>query len=301
MRFTRNNCFRGVLFASLALWLLIPAATTTAATVGYWPFDTPDGAVLDDTTPDESDNDNVGTFGKKATINSDSMIGSGAASFVGANHYTISMGPNSGASAVLFPTSGFTVAAWVKPTLDGADLGRTVATAYGKDKIDDANLDNGWMLGMRSTGGPFGMYFYAPDGSDRHATDSDFFTNNLNEWTHIAGVFDPSSAVRFYVNGAEAAANTTDIPAAATYDQDGKVDGDPQEFRVGMQSAWNLWFEGQIDDLAVFDSVLSAGQIGSLADQSRTPLNVEIPEPASAILIAMGALGLLGIRRRWSQ
>ncbi len=78
-----------------------------------------------------------------------------------------------------------------------------------------------------------------------------------NAWNHIVGVFDGTThTVRIYVNGAP----------AGTWTGTGSTlrNQASSEFTIGAMKYWGSWlnvFEGAIDEVVLYDDVLTAGQV----------------------------------------
>ena len=74
-------------------------------------------------------------------------------------------------------------------------------------------------------------------------------------------------------------------------------DAAPVIFTVGSTRGATNFFKGAIDDFAIWKGeALTAAQIASLADGSRTPLSV--PEPGAIALLISALAGLLFVRRK---
>jgi hypothetical protein len=105
-------------------------------------------------------------------------------------------------------------------------------------------------------------------------------------WLHVVGVFRPSEAIELYLNGELISSNTSDIPAS--------LFNSKYSSYVGAQwTSYNSgsWFQGGIDEAAIYDTALSAEQIKNHYDAATV-----VPEPGSLTLITLG--GLLFARRR---
>lgn len=110
----------------------------------------------------------------------------------------------------------------------------------------------------------------------------DFAAGGNQEWRHIAITYDASTGVtEAYLDGA----------FAGTFTQGGTLD--PMSYLVigGHRNGTSRNFHGMIDDVAVFDEVISTDYIGNLA--SGNP----VPEPATLMLLGLGGLSLLRKRR----
>jgi hypothetical protein len=73
----------------------------------------------------------------------------------------------------------------------------------------------------------------------------------LNTWTHLAATYD-GTTIRLYVNGVQ----------NATAAQTGSLTASPGgALRLGGNSLWSEWFAGQLDDVRIYDTVLTSAQI----------------------------------------
>jgi len=80
----------------------------------------------------------------------------------------------------------------------------------------------------------------------------------LNTWTHLASTYD-GATLRLYVNGVLAGSKAVAGSLAAT----------TNPLRIGGNSIWREFFNGQIDEVRLYKRALSAGEIqGDMA----TPL-----------------------------
>jgi len=111
---------------------------------------------------------------------------------------------------------------------------------------------------------------------DDAGTVYDIVSNGNGIWTHQAWVFD-NSMIHFYVDG------ELRTSQAAT----GEISAPGVDFRLGHLSWTNAYnFRGNIDDVRIYDNALSAGEVAAI-----------VPEPATLMLLGMGAFGLLRRKR----
>ncbi|MGC6426255.1 MAG: LamG-like jellyroll fold domain-containing protein, partial [Akkermansiaceae bacterium] len=82
----------------------------------------------------------------------------------------------------------------------------------------------------------------------------------LNRWIHITGVWKAGETQKLYLDGVEVASNSN--PPGGTIDIDRWVMGRDRAIA-------NRFFTGTIDDLALFDRVLSPAEITAIYQQSR--------------------------------
>lgn len=195
--------------------------------VGAWGFDEPSGA----TAIDSSGGGQAGSI-TGATRTTAGRFGS-ALSFDGVNDWVTV--PDSNALDV---TTGMTIEAWVRPTAVGSAW-RTVLL-----KEQPGNL----------------IYaLYAGDGAGRPATyvfttadrgASGTTATPLNTWTHLAATYDRTT-LRLYVNGTQAGSR------ALT----GSLGTSTGVLRIGGNAVWSEWFAGLIDEVRVYNRVLTATEI----------------------------------------
>lgn len=122
---------------------------------------------------------------------------------------------------------------------------------------------NGWdtvVMKERSGGLAYALYGGSPSGPPaayltRTGTTSDIGAEGLsplplNTWSHLAATYD-GTTIRLYVNGAlvrsEAAAGT--------------ITSTTNPLRIGGNVMWGEWFQGLIDEVRIYNRVLSATEI----------------------------------------
>jgi len=143
-------------------------------------------------------------------------------------------------------TTGMTLEAWVRPTAGSLwrtaiikeTTGNLAYALYSASQVGSALRPASWIASQ------------GVNGTTAIA---------LNTWTHLATTFD-GATWRLYVNGAQVASRTlaTPIPVSSG------------ALRFGGNSIWGEWFQGQLDEIRVYNRGLSAAEV--LADRDR-PVN----------------------------
>ena len=109
-------------------------------------------------------------------------------------------------------------------------------------------------------------------------------------WHHLAWTYDKDVAtpMRLYIDGGEV-------------DTSGSSAGDMTLSNMGIGGVQDSpfggrYFQGMIDDLAVWDEMLSPGDISTIYNNGLQGIGV--PEPATMSLLGFGAIGMLARRKR---
>lgn len=103
---------------------------------------------------------------------------------------------------------------------------------------------------------------------------------NTGNWIHVAATWDTSGAMNLYLNG-----NVESTSSFGSFDPRDTSN----QFFVGQDSN-GTFYTGSLDQIQIYDSALTGGQIAALA---------AIPEPSTyAAFVGLAALGLGVWRRR---
>ncbi len=235
-------------------------AATQAALVGFWDFEGGSATTL----TDQSGNGNDATVNAGGTLqySVDTPLSSGSSLVLDGTPNTAAEAPS---SASLSISGDLTLVAWVK-----LDTAETNAATY--QVLSKSAPEYRWNItNVNPTNGNFNQT--ATIALD---TDLKFTAGNVrSNWFHIAMVYDEAAQTKtYYRNG-----SVTGIPSVST----NALVGSTNTLYIGAISTNESFaifdvFNGLMDDVAVFDNALDGGQITSLANGSKTPVNVLIPD-----------------------
>ncbi len=212
------------------------------------------------TVGDQSGSGNTGTI-----VNATWAVGTGkfgnALSFNGTNAAVTIPDANS-----LDLTTGMTLEAWVKPSVAGGGVWRTVAFKENTSYYAYALYAN------TGTNVPSGNGVIS--GTDRDIRAAAGLATNT--WAHLAVTYD-GSVLALYVNGVQAATVLASGPLTTT----------TGALKIGGNAIWGEWFNGLIDEVRVYNKALTAAQI-------TTDMNRSVSTPDTAPPGAPGTLTATG-------
>jgi len=220
--------------------------------IGYWKFDEGTGT----TVADSSNSGHRGIFsGASWQIGRDGTSGVG---FRGNN--TTDKVEISGSSGI--NRSGFSVCAWVRGPAGGQVS--SGATEYGviasKITVDGWNNGQGWILGQMSSGASFAnTYFMALEmngGDSWYTSHSQAYADDTG-WHHVVATISSGVTGKIYVDGDDDLyANQIRAPWA-------NYAAPTSNIRIGNNYDNESW-SGVIDDVRIYDTVLTSGEVWSL-------------------------------------
>ena len=185
----------------------------------------------------------------------------GAALFDGINDgYDIKL---SLTSPPIYPDGAFSVSTWVK----------TGAGSAAGDCLSRPGSSIGGGFSIFLSGSPLKWYVALYDNGSPGYTSIDSYTYAaIDQWTHIAFSFAPTSGPdgdgvytgigTIYIDGVQK--NSLGM----TYRQDG------YRFGLGNRAGGSSFYEGAIDEFAIFNGVLNGAEVGLLFSGANTPLDV---------------------------
>lgn len=149
-------------------------------------------------------------------------------------------------SQVQFPTAA-TIIAWVylnqQPDFLSGQTFQIAARAMNANDLD-------FQLNPDHT-----LHFFTDSGGSAASPEG----LPLHQWVMVAGTFDTVAGIRkVYIDGRAVGSNTP-----------GPHSADSSAFTIGYNAVWpNRWFNGAIDEVAIFDRALSDQEIRDLQDAS---------------------------------
>jgi chitodextrinase len=227
-------CLRSFALASIAI-----AATAHATTqpIAAWQLDEGSGT----TTADASGNAKTGTLTNGVTWTTGHS--GNALSFDGGTGYVT---VNGGGVLANLRSTGVTVSAWIRPASSGAGGGGRV--------LDKNGGGGGWVLKMNEGVLQFSGDSFATASARRNSAAA----VSMNTWQHVVATWDGStsgSQIHVYVNGVASDGVTSDGAGAVIDDSTGPlgIGNRPSDAARG--------FDGLIDDVRVYDRVLTANEV----------------------------------------
>jgi len=155
---------------------------------------------------------------------------------------------NCGNDSSLQITGELSLSAWVKVSASTSGANAIIA----KDNLGSRCFD---LFANGSAGTPRLLIWNSNSAYGVNATTD--IKDNL--WHHVVGVFSPSNSLKIYVDGVLEGTNSTSIPSS--------IDNDSVNVTIGgILSSSTIFFSylGNIDEVSVFNSELSASDITSI-------------------------------------
>ena len=161
------------------------------------------------------------------------------------------------ASASLNFTGAMTSSAWIRRTADSAyQKGLVDKWQHGGAGTPPMRQHMTGILGNAPGGGrtPYATYFFVSSDGKLYAQGMYGPALPINTWMHVVGTYQPSTAVRLYING-ELYASLTAGVYPALYSTTNSV------YLGQYQTGSNERLRGQIDDVRLFNCALDANDV----------------------------------------
>lgn len=168
----------------------------------------------------------------------------------------------------LNPSSAFTVEFWVNPNQLTTDLFSPLCSVDFTQNSGNSRL--GWVFYQNTNNWQFRM-----GGTSGYVATCAGGSVQSNAWTHIVGVYDGANAT-LYVNGV----NVNSLSAA------GFSPNTTQPLRFGATTVPNRTYDGRVDEVAFYNSALSAATITSHYNTGRSS-----PPGYSALVLSSAPIG----------
>jgi Concanavalin A-like lectin/glucanases superfamily len=222
----------------------VKAPQPMTAAAGQWTFDAGTGS----SAADSSDNGNDGTL-----INSPQWIAgvAGRALNFDGDGNAVRMSGSGGLANL--DKGGLTVSAWIRPATAGAG---------GRGRIvDKDNNDAGWFFSMYTSNN---IQFAVDQFDGANPSRISTAAVDLNRWQHVVATWDGSTSgsnIHLYVDGVL-------VDGGASSGSGARFDDSGTPLTVGNRAGdLARGFDGGIDEVQVYDRVLSASEIQTLASR----------------------------------
>ncbi|MBI2339848.1 MAG: DUF4215 domain-containing protein, partial [Deltaproteobacteria bacterium] len=237
--------------------------TSDTGLVGWWRFDEGSGTTAEDSSGYGGDGTLQGDIG--STSGWTSGVSSGALQFNGTNDL-VAVSQASGRPD--FHTSALTLEAWVNPSslMTGDD--HYVISQY----LDGDPSDASFRLQVRGTDPQVAVF---DTGSDYITSSEAAEDLSVDTWVHLVGVWDGGGggeSLRVYVNGDLVQVGGSEVgDFTAMWDS-----SEPLRIGAGKNSTDGLksFFNGIIDEVAVYDRALSTQEIRDFCQDGETAAGI---------------------------
>jgi hypothetical protein len=241
----------------------LPSYVPSNGIVGWWPFN--------GNANDESGNGNDGmVYG--ASLTSDRFGNNNKAYLLnGINNYINVVNPISG--ILSFNGNAFSISCWVKSN----DIYKPIV-----DKAIGANTNGDYFLWIGNTGkGYAGLV-----GSDSDSWRKSNSNINNDSWMHVTTVFTSPTIIDIYING------DLDNDSSQLFNFNLTGGNSDLRFGKGHTNFGDVYLDGQIDDIGIWNRALTEEEITSLYSGSTVGLNEVsqsnllkvFPNPAQSVI-----------------
>ena len=157
-------------------------------------------------------------------------------------------------NAALNPAGSFTVEAWLLPTVNG-NAGNAQSPLYNRDPNDGSPNRVGWDFFQRDSSVGWNFRMFNGIGHDK-VFDITGGPYTVGEWCHLVAVYDATvPSATLYLNGEVAVSSST--PIEGSFNPNPSFPMSIGGYSDGSQNP----FIGDIDEVAIYASALSSGQV----------------------------------------
>ena len=130
------------------------------------------------------------------------------------------------------------------------------------------------------------LYFYT-NGGGAVEDPTAFAAADLNQWIFVAATFTSGGNATLYIDGTQVVQGGAGTHSNGT-----------GTFAMGASDVFGgRFFQGGLDEIAVYNTELSASQVSSIYTSAGTPAGI-VPEPSTWAALLLGMAGLVGVMRR---
>jgi hypothetical protein len=218
-------------------------AGPTNGLVGYWPLDNIGDGIADDVVGMKDGTPNGGISSAPGQVGSGASFDPQSTQYIEVPSIQID--------------GSLTVAAWARR--ESNNKYHAVSTQGENTSTATRN----WWLGGSKGSNRIHWSVFDEDGNNKRM-DSNSGTLPLNEYTHIAGVYDENAdEMRIYADGSPAGASSVSAFSIATSTRPGGIGAE-----IDVSGPTDR-FDGRIDDVRVYNRALSDSEIQTLYDETK--------------------------------
>ncbi len=244
----------------------------------YWSFDEGSGLTVTDSV-----NGNVGTFYESTTPSANGpQFSSSVPTEIGTGYSVVFDGINDHVlvpdSPSVSPTGDLTLTAWISLSPNFSSTGNLFAKT--------SNSAYRWRLNSNGQ-----LWALLNEGTGLEIFNSGYLAPSDTDWHHTALTVNfADNKVRFYFDG--------DLKSTMNMNSTTHIQDTTGALEIGAYSSSGTeGFDGNLDDMAIWDQALADWQIAGLADGIWSPSNVPVPEPSALLIWSL--LAGLGIGPGW--
>jgi hypothetical protein len=186
-----------------------------------------------------------------------------------------------------FQLSTYTISAWIRPTVDLSSRSRSSAIVTRGEDFTSDNAAIYMGVAEASSSWANGAFLMYEDNSDNEFHFDTGYYPQAGSWTHLAATRSATDDLDIYINGNLYSQWSSTAQPSTNCFQDLLIGAYWHSPSIGNQQL-AAFFPGSIDEVMIYNQVLSGEEIGRLA---------VIPAPSAFILGSLG-VGVIGWLRR---